>query len=221
MKRLVFLICLICFEINMNAQFRIGLTAGADINFPISDALYQSPTPGYSLGIVGLYSFSDAFCLKTELTGSDARYGYTKLSFEQITAIQQCKMSIVSVPIQCIWRTQLPYNLFLNIGLGLQYSRLISGSAYVCDKYGQGELWEINMDSIQRFDYPEYHEVHLDKVDENLFSGIASMEISNNHLSTGIFISKGINAFSTSIPFVSKGNHKTLDKIGIRLSYFL
>jgi len=223
MKRLaLFILGAILFsEVNSYAQFRIGITSGLDINYPVSDALYQCPSPGYSLGLVGMCSFSNSLGIKAELLGSDIRYGYTKIDSEQVSAIQQSKMNIIAVPVQGIWRMELANNLFLCFGVGVQYSRLCSGSAYICDQYGQGELWELDSNYFLRFDFPEYHEIHLNGVESNLYSGVASIEVSGKHFSTGLFVNKGINSFATALPFVSGQFPKTLDKIGVRLSYYL
>lgn len=177
--------------------------------------------PGYSFGIVGEYSLTDYFGIKAEILDSDVRYGYTKLSFEQISAIQQCKFNYISLPVQGFWRIPLKNGLHLDAGIGIQYSRLCSGSAYICDQYGQGELWEVYMDSIKAFDSPEYHEIKLNKVNSNFISGIASLEVSSKHWGMGAYFNKGFSPFSKQAPFVSGTEHKTLNKFGFKISYYL
>lgn len=221
LKRLIIIISAVTIGINSFAQARIGLTTGVDVNYPLFDALYQCPAPGYSYGVVGEYLFTDRFGIKAELLDSDIRYGYTKLSLEQISAIQQCKLNLISLPVQGIWRISLTNGLYLDVGIGFQYSRLCSGSAYICDQYGQGDLWEIYMDSIKAFDFPEYHEIKLNKVNSDLFSGIASLEISSKHWGVGAYFNKGLSPFSKQAPFVSGTEHKTLNKFGFKISYYL
>lgn len=220
-KKFLVVLSVVTIAINCFAQARFGFSTGMDINFPLSDALYQRPTPGYSYGIVGEYLITEQFGIKAELLGSDIRYGYAKLSLEQISAIQQCKLNLISLPVQGIYRISLTNGLFLDAGVGFQYSMLCSGSAYICDQYGQGDLWELCMDSTKAFDFPEYHEIKLNKVNSNLFSGLASLEISSKHLGIGAYYNKGLTPFSKQAPFASGTNHKTLNKCGIKLSYYL
>ena len=221
-KQWILILCSIVLSINSSAQARIGFTAGVDINYPLSDALYQRPAPGYSLGIVGEYLFSNGFGIKAEVLDSYVRYGYTKLSFEDISAIQETKLNLISLPVQGIWKLSLKNGLALMAGIGLQYSRMLWGSAYVCDQYGQGDLWELDMDSTKGFDYPEYHDIRLKKVNNNLFSGIISLEVAGRHIGTGIYFDKGLNAFSKLAPFVSGSNQKkTLNRFGFKISYYL
>ena len=222
LRRVIFVLCALVIGITSSAQARIGFTAGVDINYPLTDALYQRPAPGYSLGIVGAYLFSNGFGIKAEVLDSDIRYGYTKLSFDDISAIQETKVNLISLPVQGIWKLSLKNGLALKAGIGLQYSRMLWGSAYVCDQYGQGDLWELDMDSTKGFDYPEYHEIRLKKVNNNLFSGIISLEVAGRHIGTGIYFNKGFNAFSKQAPFVSGSNQKkTLNRFGFKISYYL
>ena len=222
LRRVIFVLCALVIGITSSAQARIGFTAGVDINYPLTDALYQRPAPGYSLGIVGEYLFSNGFGIKAEVLDSDIRYGYTKLSFDDISAIQETKLNLISLPVQGIWKLSLKNGLALKAGIGLQYSRMLWGSAYVCDQYGQGDLWELDMDSTKGFDYPEYHEIRLKKVNNNLFSGIISLEVAGRHIGTGIYFNKGFNAFSKQAPFVSGSNQKkTLNRFGFKISYYL
>ena len=222
LKRVIFALCALVIGVTSSAQVRIGFTAGVDINYPLTDALYQRPAPGYSLGIVGEYWFSNGFGIKAEVLDSDIRYGYTKLSFDDISAIQETKLNLISLPVQGIWKRSLKSGLALKAGIGLQYSRMIWGSAYVCDQYGQGDLWELDMDSTKGFDYPEYYEIRLKKVNNNLFSGIISLEVAGRHISTCIYFNKGFNAFSKQAPFVSGTNQKkTLNRFGFKISYYL
>ena len=222
LRRVIFVLCALVIGITSSAQARIGFTAGVDINYPLTDALYQRPVPGYSLGIVGEYLFSNGFGIKAEVLDSDIRYGYTKLSFDDISAIQETKLNLISLPVQGIWKLSLKNGLALKAGIGLQYSRMLWGSAYVCDQYGQGDLWELDMDSTKGFDYPEYHEIRLKKVNNNLFSGIISLEVAGRHIGTGIYFNKGFNAFSKQAPFVSGTNQKkTLNRFGFKISYYL
>ena len=221
-KQWILILCSLVLSINSSAQARIGFTAGVDINYPLTDALYQRPAPGYSLGIVGEYWFSNGFGIKAEVLDSDIRYGYTKLSFDDISAIQETKLNLISLPVQGIWKRSLKSGLALKAGIGLQYSRMLWGSAYVCDQYGQGDLWELDMDSTKGFDYPEYHEIRLEKVNNNLFSGIISLEVAGRHIGTCIYFNKGFNAFSKQAPFVSGTNQKkTLNRFGFKISYYL
>ena len=221
-KQWILILCSLVLSINSSAQARIGFTAGVDINDPLTDALYQRPAPGYSLGIVGEYLFSNGFGIKAEVLDSDIRYGYTKLSFDDISAIQETKLNLISLPVQGIWKIPLKNGLDLKFGIGLQYSRMLWGSAYICDKYGQGDLWELDMDSVKAFDHLEYHAMKLNKVNTNLFSGIISLEVAGRHLGTGIYFNKGFNAFSKDAPFVSGSNQKkTLNRFGFKISYYL
>ena len=221
-KQWILILCSLVLSINSSAQARIGFTAGVDINYPLTDALYQRPAPGYSLGIVGEYWFSNGFGIKAEVLDSDIRYGYTKLSFDDISAIQETKLNLISLPVQGIWKRSLKSGLALKAGIGLQYSRMLWGSAYVCDQYGQGDLWELDMDSTKGFDYPEYYEIRLKKVNNNLFSGIISLEVAGRHIGTCIYFNKGFNAFSKQAPFVSGSNQKkTLNRFGFKISYYL
>ena len=123
-KQWILILCSLVLSINSSAQARIGFTAGVDINYPLTDALYQRPAPGYSLGIVGEYLFSNGFGIKAEVLDSDIRYGYTKLSFDDISAIQETKLNLISLPVQGIWKRSLKSGLALKAGIGLQYSRI-------------------------------------------------------------------------------------------------
>ena len=222
MKRFVSVIFILClFGSISHAQVRIGVTAGLDINYPISDALYLRPSPGYSFGIIGEYPISNSFGIKAELVDSDIKYGYTKLSNDQIYAIQQTKMNVISIPLQGIWTIQIPNKLYCRLGLGLQYSHLCSGSAYICDPYGQGELWEIDQDSKKYFDVPDYHAIDLKKVETNMCSAVASLEITSKHFGVSLILNKGLSPFTKQVPFISGTEHKTFDRFGLRITYYL
>lgn len=221
LKRIIVVIGAIVIGNNSIAQSRLGLTTSIDINFPISDALYQYPTPGYSYGIVGEYLFSDCYGVKVELIDSNIRYGYAMVSSAEISAIQQCKLNLISLPVQGIWRISLSNGLYLNACMGLQYSMLCSGSAFICDQYGQGDLWELCLDSIKVFDFPEYHEITLYGINSKLLSGIASLEISSKHLGLETYFSKGISPLTKQAPFVYGTMSKTLNKIGFKLLFYM
>lgn len=49
LKKLIVFLGTVTIGINSSAQARIGFTAGVDINYPVSDALYQCPSPGTPL----------------------------------------------------------------------------------------------------------------------------------------------------------------------------
>mgnify|MGYP006974596844 CR=1 FL=1 len=95
LRRVIFVLCALVIGITSSAQARIGFTAGVDINYPLTDALYQRPAPGYSLGIVGEYLFSNGFGINvaTEMDTSGLPFGL--FGIDQNVSITFCAVSTI------------------------------------------------------------------------------------------------------------------------------
>lgn len=221
MKRLLIFTLLVLNAHLLNAQAILGIKGGLDINSPISDALYQVPAPGYSVGLSSKYLFSPKFGIKSEIMYSRVRYGYIQLPEGPIMSLSQTSFNSTTIPIKFIWKMCVGKDLSIYLGIGPQYSRIVSGSAYVSDRYGQGELWEICYESKKEFDYPDFHILTLNPVNRNILSGIASIELQFQRLGIEVYYSKGINALTNNSPFIIHSGSKTLNKYGITAIYYI